>query len=260
MTDKTLLNPPSHADATIGVEDVAGVRSRICWGAIVGGAVLALALYFLLTLLGGAIGLSISDKFEGRNIGIGAAVYAVVVTAICLFAGGFVASQLTSGENKREAAMYGLLVWAAVFAMLMWLMATGVRAGFNAMIGVATTGSSVASATAQNSSQEDFEDAARRAGYSQQQIEDFKQRVKNAPADAKATVEDPAAKARAEQAARDSADAAARVTWWSFFGTLVSMLAAVAGGYVGAGPTLRIFAVPPGRNLTAPRTQIVLQT
>jgi hypothetical protein len=202
-----------------------------------------LALYFLLTLLGGAIGFSVSDKFAGRDIGMAAAIYAIAVTAICLFAGGFMASQLTAGENKREAAVYGLLVWAVVFAMLLWLMATGVRAGFNSMVGVATAGSSVANATAQNTTQGDFEDVARRAGYSQQQIDDFKQRAKNAPADAKAAAEDPATKAQAEQRAREASDVATRVTWWSFFGTLISMLAAGAGGYMGAGPTFRLFAV-----------------
>ena len=233
-----MVNTSNHRTTTpVDVEDMVGVRSRISWGAIVAGSVLSLALYFLLTLLGGAIGLSISDKFAGRNIGFAAAVYAIVVTAACLFVGGFVASQLTTGENKREAAMYGLLVWAAVFTMLLWLMATGVRAGFNTMVGVATVGSNVADATAQNTTQSDWENAAQRAGVPLEKI-------KSAAADAKATLEDPATKAKAEQAARDAAEVTTRVTWWSFLGTLISMIAAAVGGYVGAGPTLRLFAVP----------------
>ena len=247
MADATLNATSSRHGSHVDLEDVSGVRSRISWGAIMAGSVLALALYFLLTLLGGAIGFSVSDKFEGRNIGIAAAVYAIVVTAVCLFAGGFVASQLTAGENKREAVVYGLLVWAAVFTMLLWLMATGVRSGFNAMVGVATAGTTVANATAQNTSQADFEEAAHRAGYSQQQLEDLKQRVKNAPADAKAAAEDPATKAQAEQRAREAGEVATRVTWWSFFGTLISMLAAAAGGFVGAGPSFRLFAIPVAR-------------
>ena len=233
----------TSARTGVDIEDIAAVRSRISWGAIAAGSVLALALYFLLTLLGGAIGFSISDKFEGKNIGLAAAIYAIAVTALCLFAGGFLASQLTAGENKREAAIYGLLVWAVVFAMLMWLMATGVRAGFNSMVGVATAGSSVANATAQNTTQADFEEGARRAGYTPQQIEDFKTRAKNAPADAKAAAEDPNSKAQAEQRAREAGEVATRVTWWSFLGTFVSMLAAAAGGFVGAGPSFRLFAL-----------------
>jgi hypothetical protein len=239
-------------DSSVHAEDLVPVRSRISWGAIVAGSVLALALYFLLTLLGGAIGLSVSDRVDGQNIGTAAAIYAIAVTALCLFAGGFVAAQFTVGENKREAAVYGLLVWAMVFAMLLWLMATGVRAGFNAMVGVATAGSSVANTAAQNTTQGDWEAAARRAGFDQRQIDEVKQRAQNAPAEARQTAEDPATRQRAEAAAREAADTATRVTWYTFAGTLVSMLAAALGGVVGAGPTLRLFAVPVDR--TAPTT------
>jgi len=242
---EVMVNTTNNRITTpVDTEDVMGVRSRISWGAIVAGSVLSLALYFLLTLLGGAIGLSVSDKFAGKNIGFAAAIYAIVVTAVCLFIGGFVASQLTTGENKCEAAMYGLLVWAAVFTMLLWLMATGVRAGFNTMVGVATVGSNVADATAQNTTQADWENAAARAGVPPERINEWKEKIKSAPADAKATLENPETKAKAEQAARDAAEVTTRVTWWSFLGTLVSMIAAAAGGYLGAGPTLRLFAVP----------------
>jgi len=258
MANTTTGTADNRYDSPVGMEDLAGVRSRISWGAIIAGSVLALALYFLLTLLGGAVGFSVSDKFEGRNIGIAAAVYAIVVTALCLFVGGYVASQLTTGENKREAAMFGLLVWATVFAMLLWLMASGVKAGFNTMVAVSTAGTSVANVGAQNTSPGDFDEAARRAGYSNQQIQDFRERVKNAPADAKAAAEDPATKARMEQEGREAAEVATRVTWWSFFGTLISMLAAAAGGVAGAGPTLRLFAVPAGR--VAVRREMVHQS
>lgn len=252
-TTNTNTNTGTHADRTgpgVGVEDLMPVRSRISWGAILAGSVLALALYFLLTLLGGAIGLSVSDRFEGRNIGIGAAVYAIVVTAGCLFVGGFVAAQLTTGENKTEAAMYGLLVWAVVFAMLLWLMASGVRAGFNTMVGVATAGASAGNAVAQNTTQGDWEALAQRAGYTPQQITDFKQQVQRAPAEAKAAAQDPANQQKAQQTAQQAGEAAeevaTRVTWYTFLGVLVSMLAAAAGGLVGAGPTFRLFAVPVG--------------
>ncbi|MDY3562421.1 hypothetical protein R5W23_003887 [Gemmata sp. JC673] len=244
MADTVVQGTHNRVEQPVGVEDLAGVRSRISWGAILAGSVLAVALYFLLTLLGGAIGFSVSDKFGGRTIGIAAAVYAIVVTAFCLFAGGFVASQLTTGENKREAAMYGLLVWAAVFAMLLWLMASGVKAGFNSMVGVATAGGNVADVAAKNVSQADAEEAARRFGFTQQQIDEVKAKAKSAPADARAAAEDPANRQRAEDAAREAGDVATRVTWYSFLGTLVSMLAAAAGGYAGAGPTFRLFAVP----------------
>ncbi len=239
-----------RTEQTVGAEDLVGVRSRISWGPIVAGSVLALAMYFLLTLLGGAIGFSISDKFEGKTISIAAAVYAIVVTAASLFVGGLISSQLTAGENRREAIIYGVLVWAAVFTMLLWLMAIGVRAGFNTMVGVATAGGSIADVAANNVSQADAEAAARKFGFSQAQIDEAKAKAKNAPAEARAAMDDPATKAKADEAAREAGEIATRVTWWSFFGTLVSMLAAAAGGYVGSGPTLRLFATTTQRRAT----------
>jgi len=239
------------SESNLQTEDIIGVRSRISWGAILAGSVLAVALYFLLTLLGGAIGLSVSGMTSAQGLGIAAAVWAIAVTAICLFVGGFVAAQFTTGENKREAAIYGLMVWAVVFAMLLWLMASGVKAGFSAMVGVATTGATVADATDANANQFDWEMVARRAGYSQQQLDDMKSKVKDLPAQAKQASEDPATKARVEQTAREAGEAATKVTWYSFLGTLISMIAAAAGGYVGSGPAFRLFTAPASRIIRA---------
>ena len=68
-------------------------------------------------------------------------------------------------------------------------------------------------------------------------------KAKDAPARAKDAIEDPANKQKAEQVAREAGEAATRVTWFTFLGTLLSMLAAAAGGYMGAGATFRLFAV-----------------
>ena len=235
---------PVVASSPASPEDMVAVRSRISWGAITAGAVLALSLYFALTLLGGAIGLSIGGKASAETLEIGAAVWAIVSTVLCLFVGGYLASQLTVGENKQEAAAYGLLVWALVFAMLLWLMATGVQAGFNAMMGIATAGTAAADVTAKNTTSEDWEAAAQRAGVDTKQLEEWKQKAKDAPAKAKATAENPTTKEKLEQAKRDSHEAAKKVTWWAFVGTMLSMAAAAGGGFLGAGPTFRLFAMP----------------
>ena len=235
---------PVVASSAADAEDMVAVRSRISWGAITAGAVLALSLYFALTLLGGAIGLSIGGKTSAETLEVSAAIWAIVTTALCLFAGGYMASQLTVGENKQEAAAYGLLVWALVFAMLLWLMATGVQAGFNAMMGVATAGTAAADVTAKNTTQEDWQAAAQRAGVDPKQLEEWKLKAQDAPARAKVAADDSATKEKMEQVKRDGHEAAKKVTWWAFVGTMLSMAAAAGGGYLGAGPTFRLFAVP----------------
>src|SRR4051812_28132784 len=79
----------------VHLEDLVPVRSRISWGAILAGGVLALAVYLILTLLGGAIGLSVADSVRGSTLATGAAVWAIASIALALFAGGCVASQLS---------------------------------------------------------------------------------------------------------------------------------------------------------------------
>lgn len=224
------------ADSPVHTEDLVPVRSRIAWPAIIAGSVLALSLYFLLALLGSAIGFSVGDKVSAHSLSVGAAIYAIAVTAVCLFLGGYVASQLTTGENKIEGSLYGIFVWAVVLAMLLWLMASGVKVGFNAMMGVATAGT----ITANNTQQADWEAAARQAGVPQERIEEWKAKAKDAPAATRQAVENP----QNQQAA---AEAATRVTWYTFFGAWIAMMAAAAGGYVGSGPTLRLLALSYGR-------------
>jgi hypothetical protein len=220
------------ADTVVTTEDVVPVRSRISWGAIIGGSVLAMALYFLLTLLGTATGLSISGHVTAQSLGIGATVYAVIVTVVCLFVGGYYASRFTAGENAAEGAIYGILVWAVVFGVLVMFMATGVRTGFNAMMGVATT----ARAATDGDVSAGWEDAARRAGVPQEKIDEWRLKAQAAPAEARHAAEDP-------QTRQAAADAATRVTWYTFFGAWLSMAAAALGGYVGAGPSFRLVGV-----------------
>lgn len=234
-------------ESQVHLSDVMPVSSRISWGAIIAGSVLALAIYFLLTLLGGAIGFSISDNTTAQGLGLVAAIWAIVVTAGCMFIGGYIASQLSVGENKTEGALSGLLVWAVVFAILLWLMSTGVRAGFNAMIGVATAGTAAVQTTADNTTLSDWESAAQRAGVSSDRIAEWKRTATNAPSNIKSAVDDTDISERAASIADTAGDAATKVAWYTFLGTLLSMIAAALGGLIGAGPTLRLLAVPTTR-------------
>jgi len=223
------------ADSPVQTEDVLPVRSRICWGAVLAGAILALALYFFFGLLGSAVGLSIGDRVNAESLGTGAIVYAIAITAICLFIGGYVASQLTTGENKLEGSLYGIFVWATASAMLLFMMASGVRTGLQTMVGL--------TAAADNTRAVDWEATARQAGVPPERIEEWKAKAKDAPAATKQAAQDPQNQQAATQAAR-------KVAWYAFFGVWISMMAAAAGGYVGSGPTLQILSVSAVRTNT----------
>jgi hypothetical protein len=224
------------AASAVQAEDLLPVRSRIRWGAILAGSVLALALSLLLGLLGTATGLSVGDRVSSPALGNSAALFAIFVTAVCLFVGGYVASQLTAGETHIEGGLYGIFVWATVFAMLVALAGSGVRLGANALAGVATAGR----VAAENTSPADWEAAARQAGVPQERLDEWKQRAKDAPAAARQAADDP-------QTRQAVSDAAARTTWYAFFGAWLSMLAAAAGGYLGSGPTFRVVPSPVAR-------------
>jgi hypothetical protein len=212
---------------SVRAEDLIPVHSRVAWGPILAGAALALATYLLLTLLGAALGLSVHGRVTDRGLAIGAVIWAVLVTAWSLFVGGFMASLFTTGENKFEGAVYGLIVWAVVFAGIVTLLAAGVRAGFGAMVGVANTAGNVATANG------NWEDIARRNGATDADVERARANLTNAPASVRDAINDPATRQAAE-------DNATRAAWYSVLGTVLSMLAAGVGGYVGSGPTFRL--------------------
>lgn len=170
------------------------VRSRISWGAILAGAAVAIAIYALLMALGVAVGMSVSDDVNQRTLGSGAGVWGFISLLIALFAGGWVTTQVTMGETRTEAILYGVVLWATTSVLLLWLTANGVQAGMNVA----------------------------RAAHSM-----------NSSNQVGATVE-PAATPEEQQAAMNRArDAGQEGAWWAFAGILLSMVAAVGGALVG---------------------------
>lgn len=232
--------------AAIRAEDVLPVRSRVNWGAIFAGAAMAFASYLVLTLLGSAIGLSIRDQVRAENLSVGAAIWAILTMVVALFIGGFVTSQCTVGENRAEAAVHAIIMWGVLFAAMLWLVAAGVRSGFNALVGMSTVSQAAGS---QDLTVRDWEEAARRANLPQNQIDQWRQQIANAPALARQAINDP----RNQEAAGAAVTSAA---WWTLGGVLLSMMAGVAGAIVGSGPTfyLQRFSNPGRVTVAHPHT------
>jgi hypothetical protein len=208
----------------VRTQDLVPVSSRVSWGAIFAGGVMALATFLLLTLLGGSIGLSIRDEVNADTFGTSASIWAIASSIIALFVGGYITSQCTVGENAGESVVHGLIMWGVVFAFIVWLTAAGVRAGFNAMIGVASVGTS-----AMQGVNENWETLARQAGVPPERIDEWRQQ-------AGANVQDP-------QNQEQAADVAMQASWWTLFGVMLSMAAAAIGAWLGSGPRLRILGV-----------------
>jgi hypothetical protein len=199
---------PLHA------EDVLPVRTRISWGAIFAGLFTALAVTVLLTMLGTALGLTWSEHTSrGDYVASGAAIWAAITGLIALFLGGFVTSLFTAGENRAEAVIYGIVLWGLMFTCVAAISFAGARFAVGGVLGTANV---VTSAAGGN-----WEQAARDAGVSQDQINQMRSKL---PAIGNLDV-------------NANREAATRVAWWSLLGTVLSMIAAVCGTLAGCGPT-----------------------
>ena len=174
--------------------DYGSVRSRISWGAILAGAAVAMAIYALLMALGVAVGMSVSDDVNTRTLGSSAGVWGFISLLIALFVGGWVTTQVTTGESRTEAILYGVVLWATTSVLLIWITVNGARAGVDAAMAVQSmTGGNQATATTDTGQTSEERQAA---------------------------VE------RAREASKEG-------SWWAFAGMLLSMVAAIAGALVG---------------------------
>jgi hypothetical protein len=216
-----MADSPSHN--LPGVEDVMSVGTRISWGAIFAGGILALALQFLFTLLGSAVGLSINNRMSAENLHTATIAWALFTLCLSLFIGGLVISQFTVGENKVEAALYGIIMWGLLLAMILGLGTVGVSAGFSSLVGMANM--------ADSASTQNWETDAERAGVHRSKIDEWRSSVTE--------------QVRGDNNQAGASEQTTRITWYVFLGTWVSMMAAAAGAFVGAGPTFKLVPVRP---------------
>lgn len=201
--------------------DVVSVGSRVRWSAVLAGLAVAFTVYALLTMLSLAMGASTIDTVQNRTFAVGAALISIVCLLVALFLGGYVTSRMTTRETAGEAAVYGVLLWAAFFFTLLL---TGMNLG-------GTLGQ-----LAEVTQQARVDPAAQ--GIS--------------PAEAQRRRD--AVQARGEQWVSEMNPV--ELSWWAFGGMAASILAAIGGAVAGSGPGLefrRVFeSQPEGRLAVRP--------
>jgi hypothetical protein len=215
----------------VRAEDVLPIHSRVSWSAVLAGAAVSMAVYLLLTLLGAVGGFSVAANVRPETLGIYTLLWSVFAMLVSLFVGGWVATQTTVGENTLEAVIHGVLVWSTVFAIMLGFLAAGVSAGFNALVGMAYAGPALTSEMAP----EGWQELARRAGVSQQQIDELRARMERAPETAREAAQAPETREAVRQAGT-------WITAWTLAGTILSMLAAIGGALAGAGTPFTVLA------------------
>ena len=124
------IQDPTVARAELAIEEAELIDGgpAVSWGAIIAGALSAAALSFVLLAIGAAFGLSVTSPwdFTGRDageaaaaVGIGTAIFLIVVHAITSGVGGYLAGRLRSkliglrgDETYFRDTAHGLVVWA----------------------------------------------------------------------------------------------------------------------------------------------------
>lgn len=194
--------------AELRPEDVLSVKSRVSWEAVLAGAVIAVAMYLTLTLFALSLGLTARDWLGSKTFTISAAAITSLILLFSLFVGGFVASRATAGENPGEGASYGVLVWGTTF---MLLLLGGLGFGVGHLSGLRQVGPAAETVVS-------TERARQELGLTAEQADKYGAMVR--------------------ESRGVTATETAKAAWWAFVGVLVSMLSAIAGGFVGAGPEL----------------------
>ncbi len=139
---------------TLAVATADKLPSRVSWGAIISGGLVAVTVGAMFNILGVAIGAGTIDPTipgetpAASTFGIAGAIWLMLSNLLGLAAGGYVAARLSGTADDTDGVLHGLSVWAIAFlvsAVLLGNVAAGTARGVGAMVqGVASTASSAA--------------------------------------------------------------------------------------------------------------------
>lgn len=105
--------------------------TRVSWGAIFAGVVIAIAVQLVMGILGTGIGLSMVDPVEGTTpgaagFGIGAGIYWLITTVVALGAGGYTAARVAGVHDRFDGLVHGLVVWGVTLILTLYLLTSAV--------------------------------------------------------------------------------------------------------------------------------------
>jgi hypothetical protein len=193
---------------------------RISWAAIFAGAMVALGIQLLLSLLGMGIGMGSVDPLREPNplagLGIGTLIWWTITLMIALYAGGWVAGKLSRTMNRFESMMHGILTWIVFVLFNIYLLTSAAGTVMNAAGGVVSSTVSLAGR------------GADRTGFTtdtavmQSQIDKLKARA-------------PEAEEKARQVGDAVASSLSKAGIYSFIGLLLGAAIAAVAANVGRG-------------------------
>ncbi len=191
---------PSQRVADVAPVAVTGYHDLVRWGPIFAGLVVAIATQLVLTALGAAVGLtniagSDAAQSNAGDVGTAVGIWSIISLLIALFLGGYVTSRACGPMNRKTALLNGAILWATTLAVSAWLLSSGVAGAF----GLVAQGA----------------DAV----------------VNQVPVDALPNATDPNV---SQEQAQNIAGNAAKVGWSFALGSLLGLVASLAGAATGA--------------------------
>ncbi|MBE9161873.1 MULTISPECIES: hypothetical protein [Microcoleaceae] len=197
------VNRPADNVVTepVVVNSVMEYHDRVRWGPIFSGLVIAIATQLVLSALGAAIGLSnIANSGAPRTIassvGTGVGIWSIISLLISLGVGGWVTARACGPMNRSTALLNGAILWATTLTIGSWLLANGVAGTFG--IVAANAGEVI--------------------NQAQQGVVNLPNQAPNVSA----------------QDTRNIAENAAKAGWSFLFGSLLGLVASMAGASAGA--------------------------
>ncbi|MEG4318913.1 MULTISPECIES: hypothetical protein [unclassified Microcoleus] len=183
------------------VKPVMEYHDLVRWGPIFSGLVIAIGTQLVLSALGAAIGLSnIANSGAPRSIagsvGTGVGIWSIISLLISLGVGGWVTARACGPMNRSTALLNGAILWATTLTIGSWLLANGVAGTFGVV--------------------------AANAGAAINQAQQGGVNLPNQPPTVSA------------QDARNIAENAAKAGWSFLFGSLLGLVASMAGASAGA--------------------------
>jgi hypothetical protein len=161
QVETTRSMPGGATTATVAVtpEGAPSLPSRISWGAVLAGAVVAVAVGLMLNALGTGIGATTVDATaratpSASSFGTGAAIWLLVANLIGLAVGGYVAARLSGTADNTDGTLHGMAVWGTTFlisAVLLGNLVSGIAStaasGVSSVVGGLASGTGSAVST-----------------------------------------------------------------------------------------------------------------
>ncbi len=126
---ETVTTPVHETEYAVPAASHAHAHSRISWGAIFAGAVMALVTQLAFSLLGLGLGASAANPYSDSpvgGLGIGAAIWTLLSVLISLFTGGYVAGRLAGMPRTQDSILHGLVTFGLTSLLGFYLLTSGI--------------------------------------------------------------------------------------------------------------------------------------